>query len=392
MNFRTRTLRSLTAAAAAASVLVSTFAITVPTVVMAASCSPSEQGSTTVFPAIDAARPTWQGLATSGNCTLALTANGSGAGLTALRGGLINFGASSRPLGTGTNATTNAAELAGLFAWRIGLDGLVFQVSDSAAMSFITQITPAQVQGIYNGTFQNWSDGGLGGPNTPILADCRITASGSRDDSVRLFGLTEAGCDTRLTTSADEANAAKTDFHIVYTSLANVGIAGTKELRLSGGAPLTSGVGSAGVFVAPSKATVSNGTYPAPRELFLAVQKFASLPAGQSNTNTTNVVKAYDFINYMASSAGQAFVSQVGFVPVAPFVPFPINDINLDGVVSLPDLGQITGKWAQTDPATPGWVRGDANRDGVISLPDIGAVTSKWGSTAAGTVFKAPAP
>jgi ABC-type phosphate transport system substrate-binding protein len=390
MDIRTRTLRSVTATAAAVAVLASTIAVSAPTMVTAASCSPVEQGSTTVFPAIDAARPTWNGLATSGNCALNLTGNGSGAGLDALRAGTVNFAASSRPLGTGTNATKNAAELAGLWAWKIGQDALVFQVSDSANMSFITNITPAQVQGIYNGTIQNWNEGGLGGPATPILADCRITQSGSRDDAVRLFGLNETGCDSRLTSSADEATAAKTDYHIVYTSLANVGIAGTKELRLSGGAPLTSGVGSAGTFVAPNKANVSNGTYPAPRELFLAVQKFSSLAAGVSNVNTTNLVKAYDFLNYMASDAGQAFVSQTGFVPVSPSVPFPYGDINLDGVISLPDLGQITGKWAQSDAATPGWVRADANRDGNISLPDIGQVTGSWGSQAGGKVFKAP--
>jgi ABC-type phosphate transport system substrate-binding protein len=340
---------------------------------------------------MDAARPTWQGLASNNGCTLNLNATGSSNGLGRLRvvtNGL-RFAATSRPLNAGAEQTE-------LYAWKIGEDAMVFQVASSPAMAFITNITAAQVQGIFKGTIQNWNDAGLGGPATPIFADCRIVGSGSRDVVVRLFALgsasatppVDAGCDSRLTTSADEAAAANTDFHIVYTSLANVGLPGTKELRLSGGAPLVTGIGNASTFVTPSVATVSNGTYPAPRELFLAVNKFSFLPAN-TNTDVTAQVKAYDFINYMLSSAGQGFVSSTGFVPVSPKVPFPAADINLDGTVALGDLGKVTGRWGQTD-TTFGWVRADATKDGTIALGDIGAVTGKWGTSGAGNAFVAP--
>jgi ABC-type phosphate transport system substrate-binding protein len=379
MHERSTTRRSLTSILLSAAVLSSLLAVAAPSIVGAVGpCTPNESGSTTVFPAIDAARPVWQGLAVNNGCTLTLAATGSGAGITAVRNESVNFAGSSRPL--------TAAESQELYAWKIGGDAMTFQVSSAASMSFVTQITAAQVQGIWNNTITNWS--ALGGPDQAIIADCRIVGSGSQGDLVRLFAISTAAeaaaCDSRLLTSADEAAAANTPFHIVYTSLANIGVAGTKELKLSGGAPLITGIGNASTFVTPSVATVQNGTYPAPRELFLVANKFTDVPAGTA-TDTTAYVKSYDFINYMASSAGQAKVASTGFVTVAPFVAIPDYDPNLDGVVSLPDLGQITGKWSQSN-AVQGWVRADVNNDGTIALGDIGGVTGRWG----GTGFVAP--
>src|SRR5262249_37791683 len=161
----------------------------------------------------------------------------------------------------------------------------------------------------------------------------------------------------------------------------------TKELSLSGGAPLTTGIGSAGTFVAATTANVANGTYPAPRPLVLVVPKWDPNNPTDVNrvTTNTNFVKGLDFINYMLNE-GQASVSANRAVSVPTRVVFPASDVNLDGVVSLPDLGRITGSWGATDANTPGWIRADAAGhsgdnapDGVVSLPDIGKVTSVWG-------------
>ena len=374
MHHRSKTLRSFASILTTALVLSSSMAVAVPSLVSAAGpCSPTQTGSTTVFPALDAARPTWQGLAVNAGCTVTLGNTGSGTGVTNTANETVTFGASSAPL--------TAAQKVDLHSWIIGGDAMVLQVSSSANMAFITQITAAQVQGIWNGSITNWS--ALGGPSQTIIADCRITTSGSRSDMLRLFAITSAqetgACDSRLTTSLQEANAAQTDYHIVYTSLANVGVAGTKELPLSGGAPLTTGIGNASTFINPSVVTVQNGTYPAPRQLFVLAKKFNVLTT-MSATDTTALVKAYDFINYMASSAGQASVSAVGFVTVAPFVPIPDADINLDGAIAIGDLGQVTGKWTQSD-TVKGWIRADVDNNGVIAIGDIGGVTGRWGGT-----------
>ncbi len=332
------------------------------------------EGSTTVFPANQEAQPGFQAAAANAGTTLALVASGSGAGLNALRAGTIDVAASSRPL--------SAAEKAELWAWKVGGDAMILAVQDSAAMSFITDITSAQVKGIWEGTITNWS--ALGGPSQTIVPRSRTTVSGSQPDHLRLFSISaalEAATITatglpRLNTSEDEATAAiNNPYQIVYTSLANAGRAGLKPLTLNG--------------ITATVITVQNNTYPAPRELFLAVRKFTGSAGASPNTriDNSNLVKGDDFVNYMLTTAGQTAVATAGFVqtPVPANPVIPNWDLNLDGGVSLPDLGAITGKWGQSSTCK-GWIRADANNDGGISLPDLGQVTGRWG----GTGFVAP--
>ena len=125
--------------------------------------------------------------------------------------------------------------------------------------------------------------------------------------------------------------------------------------------------------------SVQNGTYPAPRQLFLAMQKWAVL-GGTATSDTSANVKAMDLVNYMLSTAGQTTVAQVGFVNAAVPAAQPVldYDVNLDGAISLGDLGNITGRWGQTSPCN-GWIRADVNNDGGVGLADIGRVTAHWG-------------
>jgi ABC-type phosphate transport system substrate-binding protein len=220
----------------------------------------------------------------------------------------------------------------------------------------------------------------------PIVPRSRITASGTYDDLKTLFGVDgglEAATITatglpRLTTSQDEADAACNNAgQIVYTSLANYltfGPAGSGCLKA-----LSLAAGSTSNYVAPSVTTVQNGTYPAPRRLFLATRKWSVL-GGTATTDTSANVKAQDLINYMLSAPGQTAVAQVGFVSAAIPAAQPIldYDINLDGAIGLGDLRNITGRWGQTS-ACNGWIRADANNDSAVGLADIGKVTAKWG-------------
>jgi ABC-type phosphate transport system substrate-binding protein len=410
-----RATRSLGSVATAAALLASSVVVSAPAApaVLAATCTPTAAGSTTVQPVITPAAPVFNALARSGNCNLSVAGGGSNVGLAGMLTNptASNIGDSSRPLGqdwvgNAGQPAQNTAELANLWGFKIATDAVVFQVSSSATMNFVTKISPNSVKQIILGNFQFWDDlpaGEVSGaPHTAIIMDCRATSSGSRSDVMVDFGFSAAendnGCDNRLASSNAEATAAQTDFHLVYTSLLNIGVAGTKELPLSGGGPLTTGIGSAGTFVAPTTANVAAGTYPAPRPLLLAVRKWDPNNATDVNriTTDTNTVKALDFINFMMSSQGQGFIGTAKAVQVPTRVVFPASDVNLDGVVSLPDLGRITSRWGQTDASTPGWIRADAagdaananGPDGVVSLPDIGKVTSVWGSTAPGNAFQ----
>src|SRR5262245_40196505 len=374
MNQLTRRLRSVTAAVSSAALLASSLVVALPAAVLAAPSCPitlNESGSTTVFPALQQAEAGFE--AANGGCNLTLSQPGSGAGLSALLAGTVDIAASSRPLNAGTEQTN-------LWAWKIGGDAMVIAVRNSANMSFISNITMAQVKGIYEGTITDWQTLGAAS-SIPIVPRSRTTVSGSQQDLLRIFGISaslEAATITatglaRLATSADEASAAcNNDYQVVYTSLANLALFGPagsncmKALTLGG--------------VSASVLHVQNGTYPAPRELFLAMRKssFASGPAADSN-----IVKAMDLVNYMLSSPGQAAVGAVGFVQTAVPATKPIVDfdLNSDGAVGIGDIGVLTSKWGQSQPSCPGWLRADINNDGAVGIGDIGGLTSKWGAT-----------
>jgi phosphate transport system substrate-binding protein len=379
MNALSKSLRTLSAMAGTAVLVAGTLVVSAPGMVAAAGQCPitiNEQGSTTVYPALIQAQAGFQ--AATG-CTINIVGNGSGAGLTALLAGQVNIAASSRPLNAGTEANN-------LYAWQIGGDAMVLAVQNSSAMSAISSLSVNQVQGIYQGTITNWNQINASYPNMPVVPRSRITSAGSYSDLTRLFGI-NAGAEVttitatglpRLTTSQDEADAACNNAgQIVYTSLANLltfGPAGSGCLKA-----LSLAAGSTSNFVAPSVTSVQNGTYPAPRQLFLAMQKWAVL-GGTATTDTSANVKAMDLVNYMLSTAGQTAVAQVGFVnaPVPSAQPILDYDINLDGAVSLGDLGNITGRWGQTS-ACNGWIRADANNDGAVGLADLGKITAHWG-------------
>lgn len=367
-----------------AAVMAGTFVVGTPALVSAAGQCPitvSEQGSTTVGPALVAAQ---SGFQSSQGCSLDIVQNGSGTGLTALLAGSVNIAASSRPLKDGTEKTN-------LFAWQVGGDAMVIAVNKNLGLS---NIKMDEVKGIYNGTITNWNQIAGSSISGTIVPRSRITGSGSRDDMGRLFGIdlvtaepatiTATGL-ARLTTSNDEADAACNNANqVVYTSLANLltfGPSGSNCLKA-----LNLAAGSTTSYVAPSVQTVQNASYPAPRQLFLAVRKF-SVIGGAATTDTSANVKAYDLVNYMLTSAGQGAVNQVGFVnqPIPAVQPIPDADINLDGAIGLADIGNITGRWSQTSNCK-GWVRADANNDGAVGLADIGKITAKWG----GAGFVAP--
>jgi phosphate transport system substrate-binding protein len=381
VNNLSTSLRSLSAALCVAVAIAGTMIVSAPSAAFAAGSCPitvSESGSTTVYPALIEAQAGFQ--AATG-CTINIVGNGSGAGLTALLAGSVNIAASSRPLNAG-------AEQSGLYAWQIGGDAMVLAVRNSSAMSSITQITQNQVQGIYNGSITNWNQINPSATSMTIVPRSRITVSGSYSDMLRLFNVTaaqEAAVVTasgqpRLTTSQDEADAAcNNDGQIVYTSLANLltyGPAGSGCLKA-----LSLSAGSSSTYVAPSVTSVQNGTYPAPRQLFLAMQKW-SVVGGAATTDNSANVKAQALVNYMLSAAGQAAVAQVGFVTasVPSAQPIPDYDVTLVGAIGLGAIGNITGRWGQTS-ACNGWIRADAAHVGAVGLAAIGKVTAHWGQT-----------
>ena len=329
----------------------------------AATCPvvPKIRGSTTVFPITANAEGPFEAAWPGTDAQLASIGSGNGLNELRLFNGTNHVAPSSRPL--------NGTELGQLYGFLIGRDGFVMAVRNSGNMGFINNITKTQVEQIYEGTLTNWNQ--LGGPNQAIVPRARITGSGSQPDFLSNFSVdatAEANVIAatglpRLTESSDMAMAAASnDFQIVYTSLANTNFPGLKALTLNG--------------IPANDATVANGTYPAPRTLWLAVAKTAMV----NRIDDSPTVRGDDFVNFILSPGGQLIV-EAEFVPVgAPALPpIPDWDVNMDGNTSLSDLGAITARWGQTSGCT-GWIRADANNSSGVSLGDIGVVTGRWGN------------
>ena len=335
-----------------------------------------EDGDSTIFPALQDAQSDFQ---STFGCSLTIAPEGSGIGINSLLAGSLNVAASSRPL-------QSVTETNGLIAWPVAGDAMVIAVRADSAMDFVDQIDMAQVKAIYEGSITSWNQLKPTYPARTLVPRSRTVWSGSYSDLITKFGVdpaleaatVQATGLPRTFTSYDQASAACSfDDQIVYTSLANLKTWGPEGAGCLKALALAPG-GTTG-FVMPSVATVLNATYPAPRQLFLALRKFAVIGTAATTDDSANV-KAQDLVNYFLSPAGQAHLSNVGFAnqSLQPGQALPDFDVNLDGAVGLADLGNVTGRWNQSS-ACPGWIRADVNNDGAVGLPDIGRVTAKWG-------------
>jgi ABC-type phosphate transport system substrate-binding protein len=448
MNLISSPLRKAASVAATASIvatsLVTVVAPTVaPAITTAATTCVQEQGSTTVYPALAQAQPGYQAAVGAQpawptgqtlGCDSTLVANGSGTGKSALinyyngsSSTAIDMAASSAPLASGSEQTN-------LMAFQVGGDAMVIAVQDANPM---TQITMGQVTAIYNGnvsTFQQLGTNANGATGT-IVPRSRIIGSGTRDDMNRLFkmdrgaGNTGPACSSgfstceptviaatglpRMTTSQDEGDAACNNANqIVYTSLANLQKYGPGTTACGNGHTIkalalqscdyTGFSGStdplsltcSGSYVAPSVSSAAvSGSYPAKRQLFIALPKVSVMAAkwgvgnGTGWTDQLGLTKAMDIINYMESTQGQQAMGAVGFVQISVPTkqPIPDADVDLNGGIGLTDIGQITGRWNQTSTIS-GSIRADVDNNGGVGLTDIGKITGQWG----GTGFTAP--
>ncbi len=334
------------------------------------------EGSTTVHPITRDSEGAFESFWGPGT-DVQIASIGSGAGINALTAGLVEHAPSSRPL--------NAGEATGKYVHKVALDAFVIAVKDDPAMDFLNGgITKGHLLQIYGAgagiTTLQWDDLTPlipGAPAAPIIPRARITASGSQPDFNNQIGVSTAAEDAtivatglpRLVESVDMATEATVAINVIsYTSLANLGVAGMRVIPLSNNAPIA--------YFMPTQTTVLNGSYPMPRQLFVAVRDKNLNP----RIDNSNFVRADDFTNWLRSSSTTALIAAEGFVPVpAGLRPsFPDWDINLDGNTDLGDIGGVSSKWGLSNTCK-GWIRGDANNSGSVGLADIGAVTSRWG-------------
>ena len=205
---------------------------------------------------------------------------GSGSGITAVSEGRCDIGLSSRALKDDEKAS-------GLKETVLALDGIAIIVNPENKVS---DLTLEQIAKIYTGQITNWKE--VGGDDAEIVLIGREAGSGTRDGFESITG-TKDSCKYRqeltstgdvITTVAGNPNA------IGYASLASVKDS-VKALSVGG--------------VAPTEATVSDGTYAVQRPFVLVTKEGAELSAA-----------AQLFFDYATSKDAAEIISAAGAVPI----------------------------------------------------------------------------
>ena len=212
--------------------------------------------------------------------TVGYNPTGSGSGITAVSEGRCDIGLASRALKDDEKA-------AGLKETVLALDGIAIIVNPENKVS---DLTLEQIAKIYTGEITNWKD--VGGDDAEIVLIGREAGSGTRDGFESITG-TKDSCKYRqeltstgdvITTVAGNPNA------IGYASLASIKDT-VKALSVNG--------------VAPSEATVSDGSYEVQRPFILVTKEGVELSKA-----------AQLFFDYATGKDAADIISAAGAVPV----------------------------------------------------------------------------
>ena len=237
----------------------------------------STDGSTSMEKVIGALGESFE----NDNSGVAFTYNptGSGSGIKAVLEGRCDIGLSSRNLKDEEKAD-------GLTETVLAYDGIAMIVHPENPVS---DLTLEQIAAIYTGEITNWNE--VGGSDGEIVLIGREAGSGTRDGFESITG-TEDACKYRqeltstgdvITTVAGNPNA------IGYASLASVKNS-VKAISVGG--------------VAPSEATIKDGSYAVQRPFVLVTKTDAEL----SET-------AKKFFDYITSADANEIITSAGVVP-----------------------------------------------------------------------------
>ena len=213
--------------------------------------------------------------------TFTYNPTGSGSGIQAVSEGRCDIGLSSRALKDDEKAS-------GLKETIVALDGIAIIVNPQNP---VKDLSLEQIAKIYTGEITNWKD--VGGNDAEIVLIGREAGSGTRDGFESITDTKDA-CQYRqeLTSTGDViATVSQNPNAIGYASLAAIKDS-VKALTVNG--------------VAPTEATVKDGTYLVQRPFVLVTKEGVAL----SET-------AQKFFDFATSADAASIISAAGAVPVA---------------------------------------------------------------------------
>ncbi len=213
--------------------------------------------------------------------TFTYNPTGSGSGIQAVSEGRCDIGLSSRALKDDEKAS-------GLKETIVALDGIAIIVNPQNP---VKDLSLEQIAKIFTGEITNWKD--VGGEDAEIVLIGREAGSGTRDGFESITDTKDA-CQYRqeLTSTGDVITTVSQNPNTIgYASLAAIKDS-VKALTVNG--------------VAPTEATVKDGTYLVQRPFVLVTKEGAAL----SDT-------AQKFFDFAISADAASIISAAGAVPVA---------------------------------------------------------------------------
>lgn len=218
------------------------------------------------------------------NLTLEAQFTGSGTGIESVTSGKVDIGNSSRSL-------KDEEKAKGLVENVVAIDGIAV-ITDK--QNKVTSLTTDQLKKIYTGEITNWKE--IGGDDQKIVVIGREASSGTRGAFEEILKIDGKNDNPKCVyaqelneTGAVVAAVEKTPGAIGYVSLDNI-TDKVSPLQLDG--------------VAPSEATVKDGSYTLQRPFVMATK-------GEIKDQKDEVKAVFDFIN---SEKGQAVIAKVGLV------------------------------------------------------------------------------
>ena len=212
--------------------------------------------------------------------TVSYDPTGSGAGITGAADKTLDIGLSSRALKDDAKADVEGTTIA--------LDGIAIIVNNA---SKVENLTVDQLKQMFTGEITNWSE--VGGDDGEIVLIGREAGSGTRDGFESITDTKDA-CQYRqeLTSTGDVITTVSQNPNAIgYASLAAIKDS-VKALTVNG--------------VAPTEATVKDGTYLVQRPFVLVTKEGVAL----SET-------AQKFFDFATSADAASIISAAGAVPVA---------------------------------------------------------------------------
>jgi phosphate transport system substrate-binding protein len=225
------------------------------------------------------------------SAVIQVTGGGSGTGISALINGTTDICQSSREIKSKEKQLLKQRHDTEGVEIPVARDGLAVYVNK---VNKLEELSREQLKKIFTAQITNWKE--LGGDDAPIIIYSRENSSGTYvyfKEAV-LDGADFAPGTQSMPGTASVVNAVSSEKNgIGYGGAAYA--AGIKVLKIK--------KDEATPGVAPTDATVKDGSYPLARPLFFYLVK---TPEGKTKT----------FVDWILSSEGQALVKEVGYYPI----------------------------------------------------------------------------